>query len=251
MQKNEIPKMITNLKDKRMSLALKNENLNDLVSQYRCPKGDEGIAVDEFFHEINNDVIKESVKALELEDKNRILELGHGNCRHLPFVMEQAFQVKYFGMEISEVMLEEASRLNAKYIKKKEALFQMYNGVKVPYVHNIFDRILTINTIYFWKEPLVYLKEMFRVLKPGGKFVLTFTNSVFLEQLAMVSKGEEFVLYNQQKVQELVNETDFILNSMEEKSEKIKDSEGNLIDQKYTVVVLSKKPRNRYLELAY
>ncbi len=199
----------------------------------------------------NSRIIQDSIKALELEDKNRILELGHGKCSHLPFLMDQAAHIKYFGMEISESLLEEANKLNAGYIRKKEALFQLYDGLRVPYVHNIFDRILTINTIYFWEDPAEYLDEMFRVLKPGGKFVLTFMNSPFLEQLSAISKNDLFILYRKEKIEKLVADTDFIFNSIEEKVEKTENSEGKLIDRNYTVVVLSKKPRNRHLESLY
>lgn len=232
-----------------MTLVAEKQKLSNLVSQYRCPKGDEGIAIGEFFNERNSKIIKESIKALNLEDKNRVLELGHGNCSHLPFLMEQALHVKYFGMEISEIMIKEAARINEKYTKANEALFQPYDGERVPYVHNIFDRILTINTIYFWENPIEYLKEMFRVLKPGGKFVLTYTNSNLLKELSLVENNDVFELYNKQTIKELIIETEFILNSIEEKTERSKDRDGNWVDRDYTIVVLSKKERNRFLEI--
>ena len=230
-----------------MEFVLDNKDLKDVVDQFCCPQGEEGVVIESLFHNANSEVIKESIKALNLEDKNRVLELGHGNCSHLPFLMDQAAHLKYFGMEISDVMNEEALRLNEKYVKKKDALFQIYDGVRVPYVHNIFDRILTVNTIYFWQNPLNYLKEMFRVLKQGGVFVLAFTNSDFIEELATVAKNNIFVLYNKQKIEEMIAQTDFIVNSIEDKEVKTKNKDGKEVIVNYTVAVLRKKERSRFL----
>jgi len=229
-----------------LELELDDKNIKDVVEQFRCPKGDVGIVMGEFLNNTNNGIIKESIEALDLDDKNRVLELGHGNCSHLPFLMEQAAHLKYFGMEISDVMLKEASRINADYIKNKDVLFQLYDGIRVPYVHNIFDRILTVNTIYFWGNPVTYLQEMFRVLKPGGIFVLAFTNSKFIEELSLVANSDDFVLYNKQDIENMIAETDFIVSDIEDRIEKRKDKDGNWVDTNYNLFVLKKKERIRY-----
>ena len=37
-----------------------------------------------------------------------------------------------------------------------------------------FDKVLAVHTIYFWADPLEHLREVHRVLKNGGIFVLGF-----------------------------------------------------------------------------
>jgi len=225
------------------------ESFSDLLNQDISPEGEKSVVVDTFYHVKSDEIIKKSIKALDIEDKNRVLELEHGSCRHLPYLMDEAFHIKYFGMEISKEMEKEASNVNIKYIKNKEALFQLFDGVKVPYVHNIFDRILAVTTVEFKKEPLAYLEEMFRVLKPGGKFVLAFTNNSLSKKSSEINTNDISILDEKEQIKELISKTQFILNSMEDNVETIKDEEGNLVDQNFTIVVLSKKPRNRYLEL--
>ena len=79
-------------------------------------------------------------------------------------------------------MKEVAESINGVSIGNREALFQLYDGLNIPYVSNFFDNILTVNTICFLDSPLSFLNEMHRVLKGKGKFVLTFVNGSFMEK---------------------------------------------------------------------
>jgi ubiquinone/menaquinone biosynthesis C-methylase UbiE len=44
----------------------------------------------------------------------------------------------------------------------------------LPYGAATFDRALTVHTTYFWPEPDAAFREMRRVIRPGGRFVLVF-----------------------------------------------------------------------------
>lgn len=160
---------------------LDQEQLNQLAQQLRCPYDEEGITVGKLLDDTNKGMILESIKSLDIQNKHRILELGYGNASHLPEILKQACDVKYFGMEISDVMQQQAVTINAKYVKKMMASFQIYDGQKVPYVLNFFDRIITVNTIYFWENPSALLNDIYRVLKPNGIFVVSFAKSSFMK----------------------------------------------------------------------
>ena len=42
----------------------------------------------------------------------------------------------------------------------------------LPLPDDSFDRIITVESFYFWPEPVHDLSEVRRVLKPGGQFLL-------------------------------------------------------------------------------
>lgn len=220
---------------------LDKEQLKQLAQQLRCPDGEKGKTIGNLLDSSNKEMILESILTLEIHDKNRILELGHGNCSHLSDIMNQANQLKYFGMEISQVMQQEATRINYKYIKGKVALFNLYNGHDIPYVLNFFDKIITVNTIYFWENPLDFLNEIHRVLKPNGIFVLTFAKSSFMKNLPFVSKTDVFRLYDNSKLELLVSKTNFKLENIKNKTERVKSKTGEWIDREYSIAVLRKK----------
>jgi len=192
-------------------------------------------------------ITEESINSLGLLRKNRILELGHGLCNHLPFLMKQAFELKYFGMETSEKMVKAASKLNKKYIKDCNALFQIYDGYNVPYVHRIFDRVLTINTIYNYKDPIEYFNELYRCLKHGGTCVVSFSDVVFLEQLKVLEDKEFYNFYDKESLTTIIESSKFDIYNIQEGSQRIKNNSGDWSDENYFIVVLRKKEKSRYI----
>lgn len=220
--------------------VLNSEELNKIARQLRCPTGNEGIAMGALLKETNNKMIEESINALQLKERNRILELGHGSCNHLESLLKRAEDLKYFGMEISEVMKEEAEKINEASINNRQALFQIYNGCNIPYVCSFFDKILTVNTIYFIESPVKFLNEMYRVLKPNGVFVLTFADRGFMKQLPFVVNNDVFKLYDKLNIKQLISQTDFDLLKIKEETERVKSKSGEWVDRNYLIVTLSK-----------
>lgn len=226
--------MNLSLMESKSILSLKSKNLKAVAKQFRCLEDKEAIVIDEILNEQHNKMIFQSIKSLELEEKNRVLELGHGSCEHLPYLMQQAPNLKYFGMEISELMKDEAMKMNGKYVRKKEALFQLYDGFKIPYVHNMFNRILAVNTICFSQNLVELLNEMYRVLKPGGVFVLTFANNDIIDEISSVNSAEY-------KIKKLIEEAKFDSFNIRERFERKKTTAGEWIDKRYSIVTLRKQ----------
>lgn len=80
------------------------EKLTKIAQQLPCSSGEEGIAMSKLLNETNSGMIIESILSLQLSDKNRILELGHGNCTYLFKILKQALQLRYFGMRENEAI---------------------------------------------------------------------------------------------------------------------------------------------------
>jgi SAM-dependent methyltransferase len=47
----------------------------------------------------------------------------------------------------------------------------------MPHADGTFDRVLSVNTIYFWEDPRADIRAVRRILKSGGRFVLVFRGS--------------------------------------------------------------------------
>ncbi|WP_343587932.1 class I SAM-dependent methyltransferase [Flavobacterium sp.] len=217
---------------------MKNEELQAIASQLKHPSGEKGIEMGNMMNETNINMTKHSIQNLNISKENKILELGHGNAGHAEFLFEQADNLKYYGLEMSELMFKEARQINRNFVSQKQAFFSIYDGNKIPFEDESFDKIFTVNTIYFWEKPEDLLSEIYRVLKPNGNFCLTFAEEDFMKKLPFTQF--EFELYSTNKVQKLIEKTAFQIVYTETQTEKVKSKTGELVDRAFTTIVLEK-----------
>lgn len=217
---------------------MKQEELQAIASQLKLPTGEKGIEMGNMMNETNINMTRHSIQNLNISNENKILELGHGNAGHVEFLFEQAENLKYYGLEMSELMFQEARQINRNFVSQKQAFFSLYDGNKIPFENDFFDKIFTVNTIYFWQKPEELLAEIYRVLKPNGNFCLTFAEEDFMKQLPFTQF--EFELYSTEKAQELIKKTPFKIVYTETQTEKVKSKTGELVDRAFTTIVLEK-----------
>ncbi|MCH5689623.1 class I SAM-dependent methyltransferase [Niabella sp. W65] len=106
------------------------QELEQLAGQLRQPSGPAGIDVANMMNENNIGMTHHSINRLGLREGDRVLELGHGNGGHIDYLMSQAGTLQYTGLEMSELMMEEARRINQKWIGNGQAAFYLYNGAQ-------------------------------------------------------------------------------------------------------------------------
>lgn len=222
---------------------LEKEKLHELALQLRCPEGSEGIAMGDLLWETNKGMIQESIRQLPIQCKDRILELGYGNGAHVGDILAQADYLRFFGMEISNTMKEEALRINRDFVNNRQALFSIYDGIQIPYVERFFQHIFSVNTIYFWQNAIANFKEMYRVLKPNGTCVITFAAKSFMKELPFVTEFDVFELYNAEDVMKLIEKTPFKLKNLIHKTENVQSKTGIWVERDYTIVVLTKEAK--------
>jgi SAM-dependent methyltransferase len=152
-------------------------------------------------------------------------------------ILNKAKNLKYTGIDISETMHKEAQRFNEDI--KNQAEFILYEGKIFPFEEKTFDKIFTVNTVYFWKEPVKFLNEIYRILKDNGTFVLTFAQRNFMESLPFTKY--EFTLYSTSEMEEMVSKSHFKRMKVSEKSELVKSkAENETIRRIYTVLTIKK-----------
>ncbi|WP_291153798.1 class I SAM-dependent methyltransferase [Flavobacterium sp. UBA7680] len=217
---------------------MKQEELQAIASQLKHPSGEKGIEMGNMMNETNINMTRHSIQNLNIFKENKILELGHGNAGHVEFLFEQAENLKYYGLEMSKLMFQEARQINRNFVSQKQAFFSLYDGNKIPFEDESFDKIFTVNTIYFWQEPEKLLLEIYRVLQSNGNFCVTFAQEDFMKQLPFTQF--EFELYSTEKVQNLIKKTPFKIVYTETQTEKVKSKTGELTDRDYTTIVLEK-----------
>lgn len=216
---------------------MEKDELKILAQNLANPQGEKGIEIGEMMNATNISMTLESIKTLLIEDDEDILEIGHGNAGHLKMILDKAKNIRYTGIDISETMHNEARKLNKEF--EIQADFVLYEGKKLPFQDKTFDKIFTVNTVYFWEEPVAFLNEIYRVLRDSGTFVLTFGQRDFMEKLPFTQYN--FTLYSNEEMEEVVSKSHFKRMKISEKEEEIQSKSGNeTIHRIYTVLTIKK-----------
>jgi ubiquinone/menaquinone biosynthesis C-methylase UbiE len=111
-----------------------------------------------------------TAKVLNLTPDDAYLEIGFGSGL---FIKKYASRVKRIaGLDYSEDMVKLASNINEGIVKSGKAEFKQGDVSTLPWNENEFSAVAGIETFYFWPKPQSSLKEILRVLIPGGRLVL-------------------------------------------------------------------------------
>ena len=94
----------------------------------------------------------------------QILDFGCGDGRTLP-----VFEKLLPGCEWIGVDIESSPEVNSR--TKDDARFVSYNGTTLPFSDSSFDLIYSHQVLEHVRHPEIILKEIRRVLRPGGYFV--------------------------------------------------------------------------------
>jgi D-alanine-D-alanine ligase len=116
------------------------------------------------------------------KDKN-ILDLACGQGRHSLELARQGF-TNVFGLDRSHYLIRKA-----KSIMQQEGLkvnFKEGDARKLPFQSDTFDVVMILGNSFGYfesiEDDMIVLKEVFRVLRPGGKFLLDVADGSYLKK---------------------------------------------------------------------
>ena len=157
-----------------------------LSEQARKPSGFIGrFVMSNIFKKGNNDLNCFVEETLNLQPSNHILEIGFGPGKLINKMASITTEGHIEGVDFSETMLAEATNNNEQYISLNRVNIQKGDCRELSYDDNTFDKVCSVNTLYFWNPPEIYLSEIFRVLRSGGQLVLGIRNSEQMNTLPL------------------------------------------------------------------
>lgn len=221
-----------------MKNHLSPEELLELESQASCPHGKKGVEMGESMNVGNRSMIDAGIEALQLEDNNSILEIGHGNCGHLSRILAKANKLSYMGLELSETMRKEAIRINQDVSEANKVEFRLYKATEFPFEDDSFQRILSVNSIYFWKDINQVFREIKRVLSPQGFISIVYAQKEYMKKLPFAKK--KFTLYNNEDLNQIAINADLDILGFFDYSERVKSKRGGFVVRDFSVVTMRK-----------
>ncbi len=208
--------------------------LKILAQQLACPTGEAGIEIAGQMYRSNGDMIRRSIDAMMLTSGCRILEIGHGNGAHLGEIFSYSENLHYTGLEISQTMSLDAKHRNQDLYARGKADFLVYDGEELPFEENAFERLLSVNTVYFWKQPQEFLHQMYRILNDGGLLTLCFITPQSMERVPFTAFG--FRNMETEELEEMCGYSNFRSIVRQERTEHTLSKTGDPVTRTYIIL---------------
>lgn len=160
-----------------------------LSALLRKPRGEEGITVGTEMNKSNASLYDLTFSTLQFQDYENVLEIGFGNGKFFGRYSAINLTVQLTGLDYSELMCEEARKRNPDLIANGTLKIKHGDALSSGFPDNEFDKVIALNTIYFWEPLEDHFLEIKRILKPGGLFLVGFRPKDAVQDF-------EFVKYN-------------------------------------------------------
>ncbi len=109
-----------------------------------------------------------AVRHLDLERSDSVLEVGIGTGLNLPLYSATS---RLTGIDLSQEMLDKAVE-RVQTLTMPNVTLKVMDATSMDFGDNEFDRALATYTISAVPDPVAVLREMRRVVKPGGIIVI-------------------------------------------------------------------------------
>lgn len=213
------------------------QQLQQIAAQLRKPHGDDGIKTAEMMNKGNLHIHLDTLSLLDASAGDKLLEIGMGNGFYVKDVLSRHPSITYAGCDYSALMVEQALEMNAEWILQGRAKFIHADITSLPFPDQMFNKIFTINTVYFWENESAALSEIRRVLLPCGKFIISFRPKDHTEKYPFIKYG--FRQYSKEEITEMLSSNGFTINMVYENPEPDFDMNGEIMKMKNVVVVAS------------
>jgi 2-polyprenyl-3-methyl-5-hydroxy-6-metoxy-1,4-benzoquinol methylase len=126
-----------------------------------------------YLHGRQNKVL-ELISRLELPKGSKCLELGCGGGQNAIEYANKGLEVH--GIDSSEELLKTAQELA---LKESNLSFSNVDlNQKMPFENETFDLVVVVGTLQYLMEPSTCIKDVARILKPGGYFIVCQRNAL-------------------------------------------------------------------------
>jgi ubiquinone/menaquinone biosynthesis C-methylase UbiE len=154
------------------------------------------------FEKGNAELNSHVLQSLSIQGNEHLLEIGFGTGLILSKIATSLDGGCIEGIDFSDLMVKIARKRNKRSIGAGRAKIHSGNFDEAEFRESSFDKIYTVNTIYFWKDPDATVAKIFRLLKPGGKLFIGFHEKSDMKEMGL--NRDIFTYYSLDELTELL-----------------------------------------------
>jgi ubiquinone/menaquinone biosynthesis C-methylase UbiE len=109
---------------------------------------------------------------VSINNTSAILDVGCGGGRTINKLASMAIAGIVHGIDYSEASVQASRKTNRRLIDGGRIEIQQASVSKLPFEDNTLDLVTAIETHLFWPDLPSDMREIFRVLKPGGALLI-------------------------------------------------------------------------------
>ncbi len=106
------------------------------------------------------------LEKMQLAATDNVLDVGCGSGWLARRLAKRVPEGRVVGMDVSDEMIRVARRTSLDF---ENILYATGEVGEIPWEANFFNHAISVESAYYWPEPAAGIREIFRVLRPGGQ----------------------------------------------------------------------------------
>jgi ubiquinone/menaquinone biosynthesis C-methylase UbiE len=119
------------------------------------------------------DITEKTIRLMDLRPGDRVLDLGCGAGWATRLmarrVEDQDGSGQVIGLDVSDEMIRRAQAMPSDF---ENISYVCGSAQKIPGPDNFFDKVLSVESFYYYPDQERVLRELFRVMAPGGRMFI-------------------------------------------------------------------------------
>jgi len=110
-------------------------------------------------------IVEPTLAMMKIGPRDEVLDVGCGGGWLVREIASRVPQGHVLGMDVSDEMIARARRSSAQW---RNAEFVVGGVDAIPRDADSFDKVISVESSYYWPDPAAGIREIFRVVRPGG-----------------------------------------------------------------------------------
>lgn len=146
---------------------------------------------------------------IELSGNENILDVGCGGGQNIANFLKRT-NGRVCGIDYSHASVAKSLKKNEKAVLEKRTEIVQADVSAIPFEDETFNLVTAFETIYFWEDIINNFKEVKRVLKPNGKFVVCNESSKKEGNERWIKILENMQIYTAEEIVDMMLQVGFV-----------------------------------------
>ena len=154
--------------------------MEKILKQARMPEGRFGAFWARFMNIGHSRLTRWGLSHISINKDDTMLDIGCGGGRTVNTLAKIAAEGKVYGIDYSKVSVAVSTSKNKKLIDAGRVRILHASVDSLPFPDDMFNLVIAVESYQFWPDLINNLKEVRRVLKPGGSVIIV--NAIYRDE---------------------------------------------------------------------